>query len=144
MPRLPELDGPSHRQLPIPGGARFDDAEHRARLRRERGAEQHPVDEGVFVALLEARADVAIVALDPARPCGFQLRRGQRVELGREPPRQLGQNRPGFAETDEPGRSDGGRRARGDEQQDADNPNVRSRNGWILSAYSGLILSLHL
>ena len=128
-----QLDRPAQHQLPIPRRARFDGAEHRARSRRERGAEQHPVDDGVFVALLEPRADLAIVALDPARPCGFHLRRGQRVELGRKPARQLGQNRPGFAETDESGRSDGGRRACGDEQQDADNPNVSSRNGSILS-----------
>jgi len=73
------------------------------------------------------------VAFDPAGPGGFHLLRGQRVELGRKLARQLGQNRPGFAKTDESGRNDAGRRACGDEQQDADNPNVGSRNGSMLS-----------
>ena len=130
-----ELDGPAHHQLPISRRARFDCAQHGAWSRRKRGAEQHPVDDGVFVALLEPRADVAIVALDPARPCGFQLRRGQRVELGRKPARQLGQNRPGFAITDESGRSDGGSTARRDQQQNADNRSVNFRNGRILSVF---------
>ena len=118
-----------------PAGARFDGAEHRARSRRKRRAEQHPVDDRVFVALLEPRADLAIVALDPARPCGFQLRRGERVQLGRKVACQLGQNRPGFAETDESGRSSGRRRACRNKQQDADHPNVSFRNGPILSGF---------
>ena len=101
--------------------------------RRERGTQQQPVDDGVFVALLESCSDVAIVALDPGRPCAFQLRRRQDVELGRKLARQLGQNRPGFAETDESGRSDGGRRRCSDKQQDAENPGLSSRNGLILS-----------
>jgi hypothetical protein len=76
------------------------------------------------------------VALDPARPCGFHLRRGQRVELGWELARQLGQNLPGFAETDESGWRDGGRRACREKQQDADNPNVSLKNGSILSGFA--------
>jgi len=71
------------------------------------------------------------VPLDPRRPSSLHLRRGQLVELGWKPARQLGQNRQGFAETSEPGRSDGDR-ARGEEQQDADNPNVSVRNESIL------------
>ena len=106
-----QLDGPAQHQLAIPRRARFDGAEHRAGSRRKRGAEQHPVDDGVFVALLEPRADLLIVALDPARPGGFHLRRGQLVELRRKLAFQLGQNRPGLAETNESGRSDGDRRA---------------------------------
>ena len=55
-----------------------------------------------------------------------------RLLLGNEPGRQLGQNWPGFAKTNESGRSDGSSRACRN-KQDADNQNVGSRNGWILS-----------
>jgi hypothetical protein len=75
------------------------------------------------------------VSRDPTRPCGFQLRRGQRVELGGKLACQLGQNRLGLAKTYESGWSDSGRRTRSDKQQDADNPNVSSKNGPILSAF---------
>ena len=77
------------------------------------------------------------MALDPVWPGGFHLRGGQRVEIGRKLAGQLGQNRPRFAETDEPGRSDGGRRARSDKEQDAENPKVGVKNGLILSVLDG-------
>ena len=70
--------------------------------------------------------------LDPARPRSFQLRLGERVEIGWKLLRQLGENRPGFAETNESGRSDGDRRAGGEKQQGADSPNVSVRNESIL------------
>ena len=128
-----QLNCPAQHQLPIPRRARFDCAEHRAWSRGKRRTEQHPVDNGVFVALVEPRADLAILALDPARPCGFHPRWAQVIELGWKLTRQLGQNRPGFTKTDESSRSDGGRRACRDQQQDADNPNVSVKNASILS-----------
>ncbi len=133
---LDQLDGSLHHQLGISCSTRLDGAENRARSRRERGAKQHPVDDGVFVALLEPRADLSIVALDPAGPCSVHLRRGQLVEFGRKRSLQLGQNRAGLAETNESGRSDGVRRACGDKQQDADSPDVRVRNGPILTVFA--------
>ncbi len=73
------------------------------------------------------------MALDPARPRDFELRRCKRVELGRKLTRQLGQNRQGFIEADESRRSDRSGRAGNDEQQNADIPDVSSKNGSILS-----------
>src|SRR6266850_2303841 len=153
---LDQLDGPAQHHVPIARRARFDRAEDRARFRRKRGAEQHPVDDGVFVALVEPRADVAIVTFDPARPCRVHLRRRQRVELGWEPARKLGQNRAGFAETNEPGRRVGGRRGDdanahtprvggppcGDQQQDGDDPNRRLRNAPILAVFQAYFRKL--
>jgi hypothetical protein len=75
----------------------------------ERGAEQHPVDDGVFVALFEPRPNVAVVNSDPSWPCGFKLIRAKRVQLGRKLASQLGHGRAGFAEAHEPRRRDGGR-----------------------------------
>jgi hypothetical protein len=84
--------------------------------------------------LLEPCTDLSIAARDPLRPGLFQLRRGQRVEFGRELACKLGQNRPGFLDTDESGGSD---RGCSDEQRSADNPRGSLRNGLILSAFKG-------
>ena len=128
---LNQFDRPAQHQFLIPCRTGFDSAEHRTRLRRERRAEQHPVDEGVFVAPIEPRTNVAVVSGDPAWPCGFELRGCERVQLGWKMACQLGQDRPGFAEADEPGRRDSGRSgqhtAGNDQQQDAGNPKV---GGW--------------
>ena len=70
--------------------------------------EQEPVDDRVLVALLEARADVAVVPRDPGRPLGLELRLGEAGELRRQRAGKLDENRPHFGEPDVSSRSDRG------------------------------------
>jgi hypothetical protein len=86
--------------------------------------------------LLETGADVAILTFDPSRPRAFQFLSGQCVERRRKVAGQLGQNRPGLVEADESRRSDSRRSACPYQQEDADNPKVRSRNGAILPRHA--------
>ena len=59
--------------------ARFDGTEHGAWSRRKGRPEQHPIDDRVFVALLEPRATSrSWRSIQPGRP--FHLRRAQGVE----------------------------------------------------------------
>ena len=123
--RADQLDRPAQDRLLI-RGVGFDRTHHRARLLGERRPEQQPVDDRVFVALLEARADFLIVGVNPRGPPRFPLLVRKRDQRRRKPLSQLGDDRPDLREVDEPRNSGPLCSASGGDQSDTNSPTAKA------------------